>query len=1117
MSPRDQARSPLLSSDPLWYRDAILYEIHIRAFHDSNGDGIGDIPGLIEKLDYLQDLGISAIWILPFYPSPLRDGGYDISDYTTVNPCYGTLRDFKRLLKEAHARGIRVITELVINHTSSEHPWFQKARRSPPGSAAREFYVWSDDPQKYGETRIIFQDFETSNWSWDPVAQAYYWHRFYSHQPDLNFDNPAVRKTVLKLLQFWMDMGVDGLRLDAIPYLYEREGTNCENLPETHVFLKELRATIDARYGDRMLLAEANQWPEDAVAYFGDNEGPECHMNFHFPLMPRMFMALQQESSFPILDILAQTPALPDNAQWALFLRNHDELTLEMVTDEDRDYMYRVYTEDPRARINLGIRRRLSPLVKDRRTVELLNGLLFSLPGTPVLYYGDEIGMGDNIYLGDRDGVRTPMQWSGDRNAGFSRANPQKLFLPVITDPEYHYEATNVEAHQANPRSLLWWMKRLIAVRKQHPVFGRGTIDFLHPENGKILAFVRTHGDERVLVVANLSRFVQCTDLDLSSHEGFTPVELFGQTEFPVIRDKPYFLSLDPHAFLWLALEPKAAPVGEVDRDIPELEVDGRWSELVTTRSTRRLEKILPGWIQGQRWFRGKARRIKTAHVFDAVSFPVKEEAAWILLVDLDYTEGTPERYVVPVLVSLDGARKDIEEKSPRAAIALVTETVGTGKQTRTRTGLLHDAMASVRFSSALLDSFRKKRSVAGKASKILIQPFAPLRRALEREGPFEPRPQTREQSNTSILYGDRFIMKLVRLVEAGPHPEVEMGRRLVEKGGFRHAPTTLGTMEVECKSALPATIGVMQELVDNEGDGWTMTLDVLGRTFEEARARAGQATPENTDGDLLQASRSEPPSGMAELIGPYLGRARLLGQRTGEMHLALSNEKEDPAFIPEPFTTLHQRSLYQSARNQLRQGFQALQKRLSGGGLDEDTTDLARRVLGAEAQADSRLKKIAGKKIETVRIRCHGDYHLGQVLSTGKDFVILDFEGEPGRALAERRFKRSPFRDVTGMLRSFHYASVAALRGEAFRPEDRSTLRPWAQAWTGWVSAGYLRSWLDTVGRCPFVPEDDEQLSTLLDFYLVEKCLYELRYELNNRPDWIDIPLQGLVHILEV
>src|SRR2546427_7786163 len=483
-------------ADPLWYKDAVIYELHVKTFHDSDGDGIGDFRGLIQKLDYLQELGITAIWLLPFYPSPLRDDGYDIADYFDVNPNYGTLDDFRAFLDAAHKCGLRVITELVINHTSDQNPWFQKSRRAPPGSPEREFYVWSDTPEKYSDARIIFKDFETSNWSWDPLAKAYYWHRFYAHQPDLNFDNPAVHKAVEKVCDFWLAMGVDGVRLDAVPYLYEREGTSCENLPETHAYLKKLRAHLDRKSPGHMLLAEANQWPEDAVAYFGS--GDESHMSFHFPLMPRMFMALQMEDRFPIIDILDQTPPIPDNCQWALFLRNHDELTLEMVTADERDYMYFAYSADPQMQLNLGIRRRLSPLLDhNRHRIELLNSLLLSLPGTPVIYYGDEIGMGDNIYLGDRNGVRTPMQWNGDRNAGFSRASPARLYSPVIMDPVYGFEAINVEAQQSDPSSLLNWMRNMIALRKLFRVFGRGTLKFLHCANRKALAYLRCYEGER--------------------------------------------------------------------------------------------------------------------------------------------------------------------------------------------------------------------------------------------------------------------------------------------------------------------------------------------------------------------------------------------------------------------------------------------------------------------------------------------------------------------------------------------------------------------------------------------------------------------------------------------
>jgi maltose alpha-D-glucosyltransferase / alpha-amylase len=539
-------------SDPLWFKRAVFYEIHTRGFFDASQDGSGDLRGINEKLDYLQWLGIDCIWLLPMYPSPLRDGGYDISDYFSVHPDYGTVEDFKSLVDAAHRRGIRVIADLVVNHTSADHPWFQEAR-SAPDSPKRDWYVWSDSDARYADARIIFLDAESSNWAWDSAANAYYWHRFFSHQPDLNYDNPEVRDAMLQVLRFWLDLGIDGFRLDAVPYLFEREGTNCENLPETHEYLRRIRAEIDARYPDRVLLAEANQWPEDVVAYFGD--GDECHMAFQFPVMPRMFMAVRREDAAPVYEILERTPTIPENCQWGLFLRNHDELTLEMVTDDERDYMYAEYAKDPRMKLNLGIRRRLAPLLDNGRgEIELMHAILFSLPGSPVLYYGDEIGMGDNIYLGDRDGVRTPMQWTGDRNGGFSRADFAQLYLPPSLDPVYGYPAVNVEAQLRTPTSLLRWLHRFIGLRKEHPVFGLGTYEPLRPENPRVFAHVRRYEDDAVLCVHNLANSAQPVELDLSAFEGRVPEEMFGRTRFPRIGRLPYLLTLAPRGFFWFEL-----------------------------------------------------------------------------------------------------------------------------------------------------------------------------------------------------------------------------------------------------------------------------------------------------------------------------------------------------------------------------------------------------------------------------------------------------------------------------------------------------------------------------------------------------------------------------------
>ena len=542
------------ADDPLWYKDAIIYELPVKSFCDGNEDGVGDFQGLHEKLDYLQNLGVTCLWLLPFFPSPLKDDGYDIADYVNVHPSYGTLEDFKKFLQAAHERGLQVVIELVLNHTSDQHPWFQRARSAPPGSPERDYYVWSDTDQLYQQARIIFVDAERSNWTWDPVAHAYYWHRFFQYQPDLNYDNPAVVREMLAVLDFWLDLGVDGFRIDAVPYLIERDNTSCENLPETHAIMKAIRAHIDARAPGRMLLAEANQLPADVRAYFGD--GDQCHMAYHFPVMPRIFMALHLEDRQPITDVMEQTPPIPDSCQWALFLRNHDELTLEMVTSDERDYMYLAYSMDPQARLNLGIRRRLAPLVGNSRPrIELLVGLLFSFPGTPIIYYGDEIGMGDNLYLGDRNGVRTPMQWTGDRNAGFSRADPARLYSPVVMDPVYGYPAVNVEAQESDAASLLYWMRNMIRLRKLFKVFGRGTMEFLSPANRKVLAYLRRYREGVILCVANLSRTVQPAELDLSAFAGLTPVEMLGYTEFPTIGTLPYFLTLGPYGFYWFELE----------------------------------------------------------------------------------------------------------------------------------------------------------------------------------------------------------------------------------------------------------------------------------------------------------------------------------------------------------------------------------------------------------------------------------------------------------------------------------------------------------------------------------------------------------------------------------
>jgi maltose alpha-D-glucosyltransferase/alpha-amylase len=1124
--------------EPLWYKDAVLYEIHVRAFADSDGDGMGDFKGLTEKLDYLQELGVTAIWILPFYPSPWRDDGYDISDYNEVHPAYGTIKDFKVFLREAHRRGLKVITELVINHTSDQHPWFQRARRAEPGSRFRDFYVWSDSPEKYADARIIFKDFETSNWTWDPIAKAYYWHRFFSHQPDLNFESPRVQRAVFQALDFWMDMGVDGMRLDAVPYLYEREGTNCENLPQTHEFLKKLRAHMDERYPGRMLLAEANQWPEDSIAYFGD--GDECHMAFHFPVMPRLYMALRMEDRFPVVDILQQTPPIPETCQWATFLRNHDELTLEMVTDEDRDYMYRVYASDPRARINLGIRRRLAPLLgNDRRRIELMNGLLFSLPGAPVLYYGDEIGMGDNFYLGDRNGVRTPMQWSADRNAGFSRANPQRLFLPVITDPEYHYEAVNVEAQQGNTHSLLWWTRRLIGLRKRHRAFSRGALEFLYPQNHRVLAFLRRLDGEALLVVANLSRFAQHVELDLSAFHGATPVELFGRTAFPRIGDLPYLLTLGPHSFYWFALEPEPRPAprregkraGERDGEpeLPALAIHDGWESCLDGRCKADFEALLAEILPTRRWFGGKARTIRGVSVVESIPLDLVhpgegeehgEIDSRLALIAVEYTDGEPETYALPLAFAAGARAERILEDGGASVLARLRSAGPEGD------GVLYDALWDPSFSRGLLDAIARRRRFRGESEELAATP-APAFRDL-RGDPAEarlPRPAllAGEQSNTSVRFGDRFVLKLFRRLEPGINPDLEVGRFLAEKTTFRCTPPVAGWIEVRNgkepqETQEPRTLALLHGFVANEGDAWTYTLDVLGRYFERimtGRERE-QLAPIPRE-RLLELTGQEPPPEVRDRIGTYLQSAQLLGQRTAELHIALASRDDEPDFAPEPFSLLYQRSLYQSMRSLTGRTFQLLKQGLAA--LPEPSRAMAQEVLGLQDRIVARFGALIGSKVAATRIRCHGDYHLGQVLFTGKDFVILDFEGEPARPLSERRMKRSPFRDVAGMLRSFHYAAYARLFEELETGLTSAGARPalesWALHWERWTSAIFLKAYLDRAWGSSFVPPSREDLSMLIDVYLLEKAVYELAYELNNRPGWVRIPLAGIRQIV--
>jgi maltose alpha-D-glucosyltransferase / alpha-amylase len=1110
MTPPNDVASPLgdsgaiarsLTSEALWYKDAIIYQLHVKAFFDADNDGIGDFEGLRHKLDYLQDLGITTLWLLPFYPSPLRDDGYDISDYRNINPSYGKMADFKAFIREAHRRNIRVITELIINHTSDQHPWFQRARRAKPSSKLRNFYVWSDTDQKFPETRIIFLDTEKSNWAWDPVAQAYYWHRFYSHQPDLNFDNPRVFQAVIDVMRFWLDLGVDGMRLDAVPYLIEREGTINENLEETHEVLRRLRRELDQRYSDRILLAEANQWPEDVLQYFG--AGDECHMAFHFPLMPRIYMAVATEDRHPIADIMRQTPDIPETCQWAVFLRNHDELTLEMVTDRERDYLWNYYAADRRARLNLGIRRRLAPLMEnDRRKIELLNALLISMPGTPVFYYGDEIGMGDNVFLGDRDGVRTPMQWSFDRNGGFSRADPARLYLPPIMDPLYGFEAVNVEAQARSPSSLLNWVKRLIAARRSRRAFGRGTLCFLYPSNRKVIAYLRAYGDEIVLCVANLSRTPQAVELDLSEWRGRQPIELLGRSVFPPIGELPYLLTLQGYSFFWFELLPTTAEAASLRTAPPEfltLVMPHGWPDLFRQHNLPQLESdVIPAFLPRQRWFGAKDQRIKKASVLarGEIARPAEEgsapESFVAGVVEAQLARGERARYFLPLATVWSSAETELRQ-------TLVPATLAELRQFR-REGALVDALSQDGFSFAVMEAIRQETTMRLEGGEIRCRktPFfdqaaPPERLVLRRTGV--------EQSNSSIIFDDYGVLKIYRRLQPGPHPEIEMARFLVERAGLANTPPLLAFMELDLDGRDgPQThaLGVLFGFVRNQGDGWTQALNYLTRYLDDALVSSGTRPSDLPDPDVF-----------------FLSLARQLGLRTAEMHRALAEQgRDDPDFAPEPISAEDlaewRRELESAARDMLAK----LERELPQ--LPASTQGLAERVIGLRDRLFGQIRSLIPDEFEAQKTRYHGDFHLGQVLAVKNDFFIIDFEGEPARPLAERRRKSSPLRDVAGMIRSFDYASFTAVRHLAeARPAAEARMLQLAEAWRHRAVDGFRAAYRKSMRGCAAYPASKRQAREMVAFFTLEKAIYEVSYELANRPGWADIPLQGILGIL--
>lgn len=1101
MTPLLALDSPVIESrdDPLWYRDAVIYQLNVKAFYDSNGDGMGDFKGVTAKLDYVKELGVNTIWLMPFYPSPLRDDGYDISGYKDVHPQYGTLEDFREMLDAAHARGLRVITELVINHTSNEHPWFQAARRAPPGSPERDFYVWSDTDQLYQGTRIIFTDTETSNWTYDPVAKAYFWHRFFSHQPDLNYDNPAVLEAVFDVMRFWLDMGVDGFRLDAIPYLVERDGTSNENLPETHAVIKKLRAAIDARYRNRFLLAEANMWPEDVREYFGD--GDECHMCYHFPLMPRMYMSIAQEDRYPIVEIMQQTPEIPEGCQWAIFLRNHDELTLEMVTSRERDYMYSMYAADMRARINLGIRRRLAPLMEnDPDKIKLMKGMLLSMAGSPIIYYGDELGMGDNVFVGDRNGVRTPMQWSPDRNAGFSRADPQRLYLQPIMDPMYGFEAINVEAQARSNSSLLNWTRRMLAVRATSHAFGRGRRTFLKPGNRKILAYLTEYEDDTILCVFNLSRSAQAVELDLSAFKGRVPVEMVGRAPFPPIGELTYLLTLPSYGFYWFRLTQDVSAPAWHQEDVtlherPTLVLFDGWTSFfrenvmpwrigMADRMRAQLETdTLPRFIEIQRWYASKGTPITRASLHEQALWTDHDHTWMLALVDLEGAE-EPSRYFVPLALAWEDTEEERTHRLQSAALAKVRQ--------QANVGVMSDAFHDEDFARALIAAIGRGLELPTANGKLLFKSTAVFGElAGDLAGAQVSRPLG-QSSNTVVVLEDRLFLKGYRQIREGLNPELEMGRFLTEVARYPNCVPVLGALEWHGNDGQQMTLALVQSYVPNQGDGWDYALNYLERHLETLRTAAGEGEPAHV------------------AHGGFLALAATLGRRTAELHAALATPTQDPAFDPEPLTAADRDTMRSHVAEDARRTIALLQARMEH--LAAPVRSDAERLIARGSELLARISDFdpmsGGAALKT---RFHGDFHLGQVLVTGNDFLIIDFEGEPARSFEERRTKGSALRDVAGMLRSFNYARWSALRRTARSALDLERLAPAAHEWEMATRNAFYASYAETLAGSG--QSIDHELLSLL---ILDKALYELRYELNNRVDWVQVPLQGLLSLLD-
>jgi len=1087
-----------MDKNPLWYKDAIIYQLHVRSFYDSNGDGIGDFKGLIQKLDYIKSLGVNTIWLLPFYPSPLKDGGYDIADFKGINPEYGTLADFRRFVKEAHKRGLWIITELVLNHTSTAHKWFQRARKAKPGSVYRDFYVWSDTPDKYTDARIIFQDFEVSNWTYDNEAGAYYWHRFYSHQPDLNFENSKVQEEIYKVLDFWFDIGVDGFRLDAVPYLYEAEGTNCENLPETHEYLKKLRKYVDKHYDDKLLLAEANQWPSDACAYFGD--GDECHMAFHFPLMPRLYMALRMEDRFPITDILEQTPDIPDNCQWAIFLRNHDELTLEMVSDEERDYMYRAFALEPRKRVNVGIRRRLFPLLNgDTRSIELLNVLLLSMPGTPIIYYGDEIGMGDNYYLGDRDGVRTPMQWSPDKNAGFSGADPQRLFLPVIIDHYYHYTTVNVENQEKNLSSFLWWQRRVVAKRRQYKAFGRGAIQFVNTNNPKILAFVRSYEEENILVVVNLSRYSQHVELDLSPWAGSTPIEAFSRNRFPAVTEEPWPFSMQFKNYFWFELQKaeKEESISSGLRTDPIQVKETAWRKMDMTLQMEIKERIYRYLVHFQ-WFRGDVRKLRNVNIIDVIPVHEKKNTPFLFLVQLDIIDGVNDIYLMPLSIAMNANAEEIALKFPNAIIAPIAIN---GEK-----GFIYDGAADRSLNEALFDLIRRRAKLKGLHGSLEGKSGNQLRKKLQDKPPLLPKLIASKHTNSSIVYGDQFMLKIYRTPQEGENPDVEVMKQLKRKTDFQNIPRYLGRIDYKNPHLEDTSMAMLMEMIPNVGNAWQMTQTSIEEFFDKVLSEKEE---------MLKAGHFDEID-LDDVIGPFfLDMVEKLAKRTAEMHLALASMTDLPEFAPDKFTLLYQKSLYQAFRTYIKKSFRTI-KTQADNIPDKPRVAITQILSQSDKFLESIRKLLESEKIRALKCRLHGNYKLDKVLFTGNDFMVFNFEGELERSFSARKIKHSPLRDVASMLGSFHYAiQKGYTTRKEFVPVNDKFLRPLLDEWYRNVSEVFIETYKEALAGSKIIPDDQEQVQDMINMYLLEKSVQELKYFVTNDEASVMIPLKMLKKLL--